>query len=190
MTPITQNITNWIIALGSVFFSSISGTNASFMPPNIQLDHDRLLISAQLTDWYTPELDQILASGQEITISYHLTVSRQLPSDSLIQTVDFSHHLKYDLVDRVYMIDLSEFDQHYQIVSLDGARMLLGSIRKFPLINTEQLDWNASYQYYIDATMQSIEFSGFSKTINLMNFWRGKKPKHFSSLFRKSQFVS
>lgn len=182
---IAQKVATTAIAIGSLFFTSITGTNAVFDNPQIDVNGSKITITAQLKNCYTEEMDQLFRSGQQVRFYFRVSI-REQKSDKVIIVKDFYHRIKYSLVDNYYQVYFSETDQTVNAVTLEEAQEEMASITQYEIIDAEYLDRDKQYYIQVTAYMKNIRLPGMQEDIHLMSYWKGVEPTIKSDAFDKS----
>jgi len=185
---IAQRITSTAIALGSMVFASVAGTNATFDAPDITVSGSKIVISTQLTECFTEELDKIFQSGQPIRIYFRVSLHEQ-QSDNPVLVKDFYHQVRYSLVDKYYEVYLSEKDASTTAISIGEVHRNLASVNQYGVIEADYLEPGTHYYIRITAYMQKIQLPGMEDEIDLMNYWNGKEPELRTEPFEKSMLA-
>lgn len=182
---IAQKVATTAIAIGSLFFTSITGTNAVFENPQIDVNGSKITISAELDNCFTQELDQLFQSGQPVRFYFRVSI-RETSSDKVLVVKDFYHQIKYSLVDNYYQVYFSETDQTVIAVTLEEAHQEMASISKYGVIDAKYLSNNKQYYLQVAAFMKNIRLPGMQDDLNLMGYWNGVEPTIKSETFDKS----
>jgi len=133
---LSRKIIATVISIGSLFYSTIPGVNATFSEIDLSLEGDRLLVSTQLDNCYSEALDQIFRSGMAIQIHFLVQV---MPVNSIkpVSEIAFYHTIHYSLLDDVFDVYRSESQETYQNLNLRTAKDYLAEIEEFPALSTE-----------------------------------------------------
>jgi len=182
---LAQKVATTAIAIGSLFFTSISGTNAVFDNPQIDVNGSKITITAQLKNCFTEEMDQLFQSGQHVRFYFRVSI-RKKNSDKVVIVKDFYHQIKYSLVDNYYQVYSSETDQTVNAVTLGEAHQEMASITQYEIIDADYLDQDEQYYIQVTAYMKNIRLPGMNEELNLMSYWNGTEPTIQSDAFDKS----
>lgn len=182
---IAQRITTTAIALGSLLFGSVAGTNATFDTPDIKINGSKIVISAQLENCYTEELDKIFRSGKPVRIYFRVSLHEE-QSDNPILVRDFYHQVRYSLVDKYYDVYYSELDVSKTALEIEEVHEYMATIDQYEVIEADNLQPGTSYYIRITAFMKNIRLPGIREDINLMSYWKGREPELKSESFEKS----
>ena len=185
---LSRKIISTVISIGSLFYSTIPGVNATFDKIDLSLEGDRLLVTTQLHNCYSEALDQIFRSGMTIKIHFSVQV---LPVNSLkpVSEITFYHSIHYSLLDDVFDVYRSESQETYQNLNLKTAKDYLAEIEEFPALFMNQLDPDKAYYLRLTAWMDKIQLPGMEEPLNLMFYWNSIKPTGLSRTFNKAVFT-
>ena len=81
LAAFSKKVISTIIAVGSMFYSTIDGVTPSMVTPEIRFKNDNLFISTTIDNCYTEELNQIFYSGNIIPISFSVKLYREDEKD-------------------------------------------------------------------------------------------------------------
>ncbi len=181
-TNLFQKTINTIIAIGSLFYSTIDGVKADFSYLDVDVSQNVVIVSTQLINGYSDDLDQIFRSGERITIHYKLELYSNQSNQPIYQK-DFNHSIRYSLLEKTYDIYKSEIET--VLIGLDFVRAKneLSQIISIPTIEVAQLKKNINYYFRITAWMSNIQLQGMDEPLNLMYYWSSIRPVNESSKF-------
>jgi hypothetical protein len=185
---LSRKIVATIISIGSLFYSTIPGVNATFEEINLSLEGNRLMVSTKLSNCYSEALDQIFRSGMEIKVHFRVEV---IPINSVrpISETTFYHSIHYSLLDDVFDVYRSESQETYQNLNLKTAKDYLAEIEEFPALFMNQLDPEEEYYLRLTAWMDKIQLQGMEEPLNLMFYWNSIKPTGLSRTFDQAVFT-
>lgn len=189
LSAITQKITSLIIAAGSLFLSSVTGTNAVFEDVEIIRYDNRIVFSATLSNCFNEELDKIFLSGEIIRINFVIQTFEKGNREPIDEKT-FHHHIKYDLVDQYYEVYISEKDDNFIIEDIAESKIQLAKIEEFEIIKTDLLELGRKYYIKLTAEMESIYLDALKKNIDLMLYWNNKRATCRTQEFEKSLLKS
>ncbi len=186
-TVITKKIITTVIAIGSMFYSTISGVNAAFTDIDIDAQGEQIVLSTTLTNCFSEDLDMIFESGKEITIYYKIEVIQQSNSQA-IHTDTLTHTIHYSLVDNNFSVHISEMQQTLYNLPKDRAKSQLAELNDVPVLSLHSL--LPRQEYYIQATawMGKVTIEGTQENLNLMYYWNSIKPEVRSTSFTGLEF--
>ncbi|MFQ6678434.1 MAG: DUF4390 domain-containing protein [Fidelibacterota bacterium] len=182
-TSLFQKTINTVVAVGSLFYSTIDGVRADFTHLDVDVYQNTVIVSTQLINCYSDGLDQIFKSGERVIFHYKL----ELLSDDNHQPIyrkNFNHSIRYSLLEKTYDIYKSEIETIQLGLDLDEAKSELSLIYNVPTIDVTELNSNTNYYFRITAWMESIRIQGMDKTLNLMFYWSGIRPEKISPKFQ------
>ncbi len=182
-TNLFQKTINTVIAIGSFFYSTIDGVRADFSYLDVDVSNNVVIVSTQLINGYSDDLDQIFRSGERITIHYKLELYSNQSNQPIYQK-DFNHSIRYSLLEKTYDIYKSEIET--VLIGLDfiRAKNELSQIIAIPTIEVAQLNKNVDYHFRITAWMSNIQLQGMDEPLNLMYYWSSIRPVNESPIFR------
>lgn len=185
---LSRKIIATVISIGSLFYSTIPGVNATFSEIDLSLEGDRLLLTTQLDNCYSEALDQIFRSGMAIQIHFLVQV---MPVNSIkpVSEIAFYHTIHYSLLDDVFDVYRSESQETYQNLNLRTAKDYLAEIEEFPALSMNQLSSEENYYLRLTAWMDKIQLQGMEDPLNLMFYWNSIKPTRVSRTFSKAVFT-
>ncbi len=186
---IVEKLAATAIAVGSVFFTTVDGTNAVFENPEIHTNGGKVVISATLSNCFTEELDRIFQSGRPVRFYFRVTLHRS-GSGQVVRFNDFHHQVRYDLVDQYYQIYLSEKEQTVNAVSLEEVHRYMTTIQEYQVIDESALENDQQYYVEIRAYMLKIRLPGVKDEINMMSYWNKTEPTIRTELFAKEDLAT
>jgi len=185
---VSKMIITSVISVGSLFYSTITGVNASFSELKLSTKGDRIIITSRLENCYSPEFDQILSSGLEIKIHF-LAKLIDMENKNNTRDTTFYHSLKYSVLDDDYEVFTSENQKYFNHYSLDQSKLILARIDMFQVIKIEEMKQRNNYQIKLTAWMDKIELKSMDEPLNLMFYWKSIKPSALTVPFSKTDFV-
>lgn len=171
-----------IISVGSLFYSAILGVNAEFDELLLKSRGDRLVLSTQLTNCFSDDLDRIFSSGKEVKINFIVQVLDKV-KDKLAQETAFYHSIRFSLIEKVYTVHLSEIEEDRYGLTLEEAKNLIVEIEEYFVISENLLQDRGLYEVKITASMGKIFLPGMDEKTNLMFYWNSLKPTVSSDSF-------
>ncbi len=185
-----QKLASTAIAVGSMFFTSISGTHATFEQPSVDVNASQIVVSAKLTNCFTDELDRILQSGKRVRFNYRVEVYQKLDNsganDTVIVKKEFYHQVRYNLVDSFYRIVTSENNETTDVLSIGEAHTLLTTLKNLKVIEADQLPASGEYYIKITAFLNKIKLPGMKEDLNLMSYWNDEQPTLVTQTFDRT----
>ncbi len=184
-----QKIIISVLSLGTALFTNIAGVRPEFANGLIEQAGTRLVCSAELTNCWTPEFDQILRSGQIIIIHYRVELFAEgalLPQENK----SFNHELRYNVLDETFTVRKIETGEVITSRNLDDAKAVLTHIKRFEFTESKNLKPATMYYLRVSAGLNHITLPGMPDEINLMNYWKNARPLYLSEPFSKTDFSS
>jgi len=185
----SKKVISSIIAIGSMFYSTIDGVTPTMSINDLYFSNEQLVINTVMTNCYTEELEQILASGNKIPVNFNVDLysgSNRLPDT----TYSFFHILQFSPIDKNYSVFLSEKNEHIYSLNIDQAKILFTSLIDQEIISSSDLDSQTSYHIKITTWLDKIHLRGMEEDLNLNFYWNSIKPSITTPKFRKSNFQS
>ncbi len=184
-TGLFQKTINTVVAIGSLFYSSIDGVKADFSLFDIDVSQDVIIVSTQLIHCYSDGLDQIFKSGETVKIYYQLDLFSEKDSQP-IYSWTLNHSIRYSLLDKSYEVYKSEIETVLLGLDFNRAKIELAEINAFPTMEVTHLEKDILYYFRITAWMDNIQLQGMEKSLNLMYYWSRIRPVKESSEFNGS----
>ncbi|MBT3591051.1 MAG: DUF4390 domain-containing protein [Candidatus Marinimicrobia bacterium] len=186
-TTLFKNTINTIIAVGSLFYSTIEGVRADFSYWEVDVYNNRVVVSTQLIHCFPDELDEIFNSGERVTIYYKLELYSNQENQPVYQK-EFSYTILHSLLEKTYTVYKSEIETIHIGLEIIDAKNELSQLITFPTIEVAHLNNNSIYHFRITAWMENIQLQGMEKPLNLMYYWSNIRPVGNSLKFR--DFIS
>ena len=185
----SKKVISSIIAIGSMFYSTIDGVTPEMSINDLYFDNEHLVINTVMTNCYTEELEQILASGNKIPVNFDVDLysgNSRLPDS----TYSFVHILQFSPIDKNYSIYLSEKNEYIYSLNLEQAKKLFTSLVEVEIISSNDLISRIPYHIEITAWLDKIHMQGMDEDLNLLFYWNSIKPNVETPAFNKSDFQS
>jgi hypothetical protein len=120
------------------------------------VDRNRLLVSFELSDGYTPDIRQAISSGLRTTFTYDLELRMNVPGwvDRTIATAVVSTSDRYDNLTRRHSLSRSVDGRIEEAVVTEDesvVRTWLTTISRVPLCQTSRLDPSRDYYVRVSA---------------------------------------
>jgi hypothetical protein len=183
----SKKVISTIIAVGSMFYSTIDGVTPVMKTPEIQYKNDYIYISTTIENCYTEDLSQIFYSGNMIPIYFSVDLYKvgQKDPDS---TYTFYHALQYSPIAEEFTIYYSERNETISSLNLDQAKEILPRIINYPTTSSSNIDDNINYFITVTAWLDKVQFEGMEEKLNLLYYWNSIKPNSKTVHFSKSDF--
>ncbi len=185
---LVKRITSTIIAIGSLFYSTINGVNAELDNVKLSASGGHLFISTRLTSCFSEDLDRIFQSGQEIKIHYLIQVFESGVTNPIYETT-FYNSITYSLIDQIYTVYSSEKSLRIEGVTLWRAKEFLSTIENHVVLSAYQIRRGKEYFVRLSAFMGEIQLPGMEEKLNLMFYWNSLRPTYESDLFDKNMII-
>ncbi len=183
----SKKVISTIIAVGSMFYSTIDGVTPDMSALELHYKNDYILVSTMLENCYTSEFDQIFYSGNVITIYFTVDLYQDGGKDP-DSTNTFFHALQYSPLGDDFTIYFSERNETISSLSLDLVKALLPRVTDYRVTSSDNIYDKVNYYLEITAWLDKIRFEGMEKELNLLYYWNSIKPNNKSALFTKSDF--
>jgi hypothetical protein len=183
----SKKVISTIIAVGSMFYSTIDGVTPDMSALELHYKNDYILVSTMLENCYTSEFDQIFYSGNVITIYFTVDLYQDGGKDP-VSTNTFFHALQYSPLGDDFTIYFSERNETISSLSLDLVKALLPRVTDYRVTSSDNIYDKVNYYLEITAWLDKIRFEGMEKELNLLYYWNSIKPNNKSALFTKSDF--
>lgn len=189
LAAFSKKVISAIIAVGSMFYSTINGVTPNLIITDMQFRNDYVVISSEITNCYTEELDQILATGNEILLHFIMELYRENAKEP-DSTYSFFHALQFSPIEKNYNIYLSERNEYIYSLNREEAKTLFTNIFEQRFLSSGDLLTNRRYYIKITAWLDKIRLKGMEEELNLIYYWNSIKPNNVTPLFTKSNFQS
>jgi len=184
---IAKQFATTAIALGSMLFGTVAGTDATFTPAELSSNGNEIVITTRLDDCFTEEMDKLFQSGKSITINFRMTVHNS--NNDVILFNDFYHQVKYSLVDDYFQVHLSEHERTLSVMTIEEVHDLLASVSNYEVMELSRLEPEEQYQIQLISYMEEISLPGREEQIHLMNYWNNTEPTLRTPAFDRTQFA-
>jgi len=183
----SKKVISTIIAVGSMFYSTIAGVTPAMNPPEIQYKNDYIFISTTIENCYTEDLNQIFYSGNIIPVYFSIDLYQEGQKDP-DSTYNFYHTLQYSPIGGDFTIFYSEQNETISSLNLDQAKIILPRIINYPATSSSNINDNINYYIKVTAWLDKIHLEGMEDELNLLYYWNSIKPSSKTALFTKSDF--
>jgi hypothetical protein len=150
---------------------------------------DYVIVSSEMDNCFTEELDQILTSGNEIPINFNIELFREKAKEA-DSTYSFYHILQFSPIDDNFNIFLSEKNEYFYSLDMQRAKFLFTNIIEQNIISSKDISQDYNYYIKITAWLDKIKVKGMDEELNLIYYWNSIKPSSITTLFSKSDFQS
>ncbi|NOZ07493.1 MAG: DUF4390 domain-containing protein [FCB group bacterium] len=146
-----------------------------------------MILSTDITNCYSEDLDKMFNSGQEIKINFIIKIFSN-SSYKPLSVLKFYHSLTYSLLNRSYEVYYSETDEIFELETLRDAKSLLRSISGYAILSREDLTSDELHFVKITAALNKIYLDGIDKEVNLMYYWNSIRPEIKTESFTSDIF--
>ncbi len=185
---ILDKLISSVIAIGSLIFPFVSGTDAVFENVDFFIDENKMYFSGQLANCYTKEFDEILKSGQGVKLNFKIELFSEKGTEPKLKQ-NFYHKLRYNLIDKKFVLYISEKETSLQLRTINDVHLEFARIDRHQILNTSNLKEGKKYYVRITAYMDKITFYELSENFDLMLYWNNNQPVTESNLFDLSLFA-
>lgn len=183
----SKKVISTIIAVGSMFYSTIDGVTPNMNIPELQYKNDYVLVSTMIENCYTEEFDQIFYSGNLIPIYFAVELYQEgkKKPDS---TYTFYHSLQYSHIGNDFTIYYSEQDKTTSSLNINQVKQLFPRVTNYRVTSSNNITDDIYYYFKMTAWLDKIHLEGMEEELNLLYYWNSIKPNSKSKLFTKSDF--
>jgi len=185
----SKKVISTVIAVGSMFYSTIDGVTPTMSITDFHFRNEYLYVSTVLENCYTDELNQILASGNEIPINFNVELFEE-NAKTADTTFTYNHILRYSPLDKDFSVYLSEENRFIHSLSFDQAKSIFTNFNQRSIISSKVLPDNRRYYIKLTAWLDRIHLQGMEDELNLIYYWNSIKPTDSSPLFTRAHFQS
>lgn len=183
----SKKVISTIIAVGSMFYSTIDGVTPKMSALELHYKNDYVLVSTMIENCYTSEFDQIFYSGNVIPIYFAVELYQDSRKES-DSTYTFYHTIQYSPLGDDFTIYYSERNETISSLNLNQAKALFPRITNYRVTSSNNINDNINYYLKITAWLNKIRFEGMEEELNLLYYWNSIKPNNKSAPFTKSDF--
>ena len=187
MDKLLEGLISSIISLGSLFFPFIQGVEPDFADLRLAVQRGQLYLATRIVNCYSEDLDKVLMSGQEIQLCFRVEV-KSGKSKKAVLTRNFYHSMRYNIIDQLFSVYLSERDIDLQYHDINSVHDAFTQVEEVAVLGAADLKAGKSYIVEISAHLDPVTFVGSKEKIDLMLFWNNKRPVLRSEPFTDSIF--
>lgn len=155
----------FLLVFVSCFFSALTGASygaykeATISDFLIVANNEEIKISFKVNDCFTSEIEEAILNGIPTTFIFKVNVKKERKkwADLLIQEHTFKHTVKYDILNKVFSVKLSEKGNEIQTVDFNEAKQILSSIKDFKTIPASKLKKNNIYMIEMKAELEKFK---------------------------------
>lgn len=176
------------LIVSQLLLTAFVGTDPYFQDVNLEVKADRIFLSANLMEGFTPDLDVLLQSGDTVVIHFELDLVKA-DNDSIVAMADWVHLFRYSLLEDDFTIYRSETGRTSHFYSMEEAKQEWVKIENALFCRMRAMEDDQLYFLRISAFLEEMEMPGITDRINLMSFWNRIRPIHISEPFEKRQLI-
>jgi len=187
---IAQTFSASVVAVTQLFLSAVITSNPWFAVLDVQHDGTKheIICNTRLEDSFTETLDEVLLSGQNITLHFSFEFYAAGQAQPL-HKMEVVNGFRFDAQDDIYYLYSSQTRKLDKYFTLEAAKDSYISARNVSVLITDELDPELDYFLKVSAFLDPIQMDDVGKSVNLMLRWASVKPTIVSEKF-KLQFVS
>ncbi len=182
---ISQTFNASIVAVTQIFLATIITTNPWFEGLNIQhvgAKHE-IVCTTRLADSFTETLDDVLLSGENITLHFRFELFVSGESEAL-QIKEIVNGFRFDDEAEIYYLINSEEQKLEKFFTIEAAKDTYITVRNLVIVNTADLSSDQDYFIKVTAFLDPIKMDNVGESVNLMMRWASVKPTIISDKFR------
>ena len=182
---LTQTFNASLIAVTQLFLSSVATSNPWFEGLDLQysgVKHE-IVCSTKLADSFTETLDDVLLSGENITLHFRFELFAPGVARPL-QMKEVVNGFRFDKETESYYLVNSESGELERFFTIEAAKDTYISVSNVVIVNTENLSGEQDYFVQVTAFLDPIKLEDMSASVNLMLRWASVKPTIVSDKFR------
>ena len=164
-----ENAVTATISLGMMIFSSYQGNTPSFVECGATHRGNRITIQATLENAFNDDFRQILQSGEEIVIAFHL----ELRSEMITEILDFKHRVIFDPLMETWSLTCEEKNRTYTIESWSE---FTNATSDFNYSGDHYLE--TPIEVFLEASLPKINLGQNNREFNLLLLWNYHKPAY------------
>lgn len=182
---LSQTFNASLMAVTQLFLSAVVSTNPWFDQLDLQYHKlsQEIVCSTRLTESFTKTLDDVLMSGQSITLHFRFELIAASTA-KLIQQVEVVNGLRYDSESEQFFLINSVDREVQRFHTIEDAKLSYISVRNLTIAATDTLDTDAEYYIRVLAFLDPIKLDNMGESVNLMLRWASVKPTIISDRFK------
>jgi len=182
---ITQTFNASVMAVTQIFLSTVVTTNPWFESLELQYEVNRqeIVCSTKLDSAFTASLDDLLLSGQNITIHFRFELFPAGES-SPVQRKEIVNGFRFDEEADIYYLFNSEDPKPERFFTAEAAKDTYVSVQNLTVAVTDDLSPDQEYFIRVTASLDPVKLKDMSASVNLMLRWTSVKPTIVSDKFR------
>lgn len=182
---LTQTFNASLIAVTQLFLSSVVTSNPWFEGLDLQysgIKHE-IVCSTKLADSFTETLDDVLLSGENITLHFRFELFARGEATPL-QMKEVVNGFRFDEETETYYLFNSQNGELERFFTIEAAKDTYISVSNLVIVNTKGLSGEEDYFVQVTAFLDPIKLDDMSESVNLMLRWASVKPTIVSDKFR------
>lgn len=182
---IAQTFNASLVAVTQIFLSAVITSNPWFAFLEIQNDDmgREVICSTRLESSFTETLDEVLLSGQNITLHFIFEFF-EAGQAAPLKTMKVVNGFRFDKEADIYYLYSSQNKKLDKYFTLEAAKNAYISAVNVRVIDTDDLDQNSEYFVRVSAFLDPIQMDDVGKSVNLMLRWASVKPTIASEKFK------
>jgi len=142
-----------------------------------------IICNTKLAGSFTETLDDVLLSGENITLHFQFELYAVGGSDAL-QRKEIVNGFRFDESREIYFLANSEDKKLEKYFTMEAAKDTYITVRNLSVVNTSNLSADQDYFVKVTAYLDPIKLDNMSESVNLMLRWASVKPTIVSEKFR------
>lgn len=182
---ISQTFNASMIAVTQLFLSAVITSNPWFAFLEIQQDvsKNEVICSTRLEDSFTETLDEVLLSGQNITLHFVFELFEGGQAEPR-QRTEVVNGFRFDQKEDIYYLFNSRDRKIDKYFTFEAAKDAYISALNVVAAETEELNSEEEYFVKVTAFLDPIQLEDVGKSVNLMLRWASVKPTIASEKFQ------
>ncbi len=119
---------------------------------------DHLLLYFSVKEYFSEDIKRAISSGIKTTFHFYITLSevRDLWWNKEVALIKIDHHIQYDTLKKVYLVDLPERNKSITYKDIDSAGKAMSEIVGLEVIALQGLKRGERYQIRMKAELDRI----------------------------------
>lgn len=182
---LNQTFNASVLAVTQLFLSTVVSTNPWFEQLDIQYFgvKKEIVCSTRLSDSFTETLDNVLLSGNSITLHFRFDLMSSQSPDA-IQSTEIINGLRYDSEKETFFLVNTVNPKVERFFAIEDARASFVSVQNLVAATTEDLPADQEYFFRVTAFLDPVKLDDMGESVNLMLRWASVKPSILSDKFR------
>jgi hypothetical protein len=182
---IAQTFNASLVAVTQLFLSAVVTSNPWFATLEVQHDATKheVICSTRLEDSFTETLDDVLLSGQNITLHFVFEFYEAGQATPL-NRLEVVNGFRYDKEAEIYYLFSSQTRKLDKYFTLEAAKDAYITVQNLTAMNTDDLSPSSEYFLKVTAFLDPIKMDDVGKSVNLMLRWASVKPTIATEKFK------